>query len=339
MKRTMAVIITCIFFVALPAAAQDNERGKRLASFEMIWARPTPQAIAARALAAAQAVAGRRLERPATAVSPRSAGEGLRRIRFRVPDAPALEVLYLREYDELRIADRELAASTSPKKEIPEGDALRVAKRTFETLAERKLLDPRQFNWDKADIASTWAGGGPSEVKERMERRRLEYRVTLRRSLNGFEVANAGIRIAVHVSGRVSSLRLGGVSVSSKPDSAGQDQPTGAGAWLQRRATDAELESRFQREMVPAKAKAHIAWSRVMYVMPENKRSALVQPLYVVSYSLEFPSEEGYTVVSRRKTVGFSLVEPNAAPIDLTPPVRVPPADKLRKSAPPAGRQ
>jgi hypothetical protein len=337
MKSSIAASIACFFFLALPAAAQpqENERGQRLASFEMTWARPAPQAVAARARAAAEVIAGRRLERPATAVSPKSAGAELRRIRFRVPDAPALEVVYLPEYDELRIADRELAASTSPTKEIPQDEALRLARRTFETLAERKLLDPGQFNWDKAEIASTWAGGGPSDAKERMERHRLEYRVTLRRSLNGIEVANAGIRIAVHVSGRVSSLRLGGVSVASKPAAGGLEQPTGAGVWVQRRTTNTEMQSRFEREMVPARAKAHIAWSRVMYVMPENKRTALVQPLYAVSYSLEYPSEEGYTAVSRRRTIGFSLLDAKAAPIDLTPPVRIPPAEKLRKPAKP----
>jgi hypothetical protein len=337
----MAAFIACFFFLALSAAAQpqENERGQRLASFEMTWARPTPEAIAARAQAAAEVVTGRRLQRPSTAVPAKAAGEGVRRMRFHVPDAPALEIVYLSEYDELRIADRELAASTSPRKEIPQDEALAVAKRTFEALAERKLLDARQFNWDKADIASTWAGGGPSDAKEPMDRRRLEYRVTLRRTLNGIEVANSGIRIAVHVSGKVSSLRVGGVSVASKPDAAGQEQPTGTGVWLQRRAMEAELQSRFEREVVPAKAKAHIAWSRVMYVMPESKRTAVVQPLYVVSYSLEFPGEEGSTVVSRRKTVGFSLVDPKAAPIDLTPPVRTPPADRQRKSAPAVGRQ
>jgi hypothetical protein len=259
----------------------------------------------------------------------------LHRTRFRLPDAPELAVVYLPEYDELRIADQELAVATSPKSEVSQEEAIGIAKRAFDALAQRKLVDPRHFDWDKADIASTWVGGGPSDSREPTEKRRLEYRITLRRRLNGIELANAGVRIAVHVNGRISSVRSGGVSVASKPGADGLEEPTGAGRWLQRNTTTADLQSRFQREMVPVKAKSKVAWSRVMYVMPENKRTALVQPLYVISYSLEFPSDEGNTVVSRRKTVGFSLVDPKAAPTDLTPPVRMPATEKVPKSMKP----
>jgi hypothetical protein len=68
-----------------------------------------------------------------------------------------------------------------------------------------------------------------------------------------------------------------------------------------------------------------------MYVMPENKRRAVVEPLYVVSYSLEFPTDADETAVSRRKTIGFSLIDSKAPPVDLTPPVRVPVIEQARK--------
>ena len=59
--------------------------------------------------------------------------------------------------------------------------------------------------------------------------------------------------------------------------------------------------------------------------------AAVVEPLYVVSYALEVPSDDGQVAVSRRKTVGLSLVDANARPIDLTPPVRPPQIEKERK--------
>ena len=281
MKPTLAVLTASLCILALTAAAQQQEveRGQRLASFEMTWTQRSVQTITSRAQAAAEVVTGRHLERRGSIISAKSPKEILHRTRLRLPDAPALEVVYLPEYDELRIADKELAASTSPRSEISQEEAIDVAKRTFEALAQRKLVDPRHFNWDKADIASTW--------------------------------------------------------VASKPGAGELEEPTGAGRWLQRSTTTADLQSRFEREMVPVKAKPKVAWSRVMYVMPENKRTALVPPLYVISYSLEFPGYEGTTVVSRRKTVGLSLVDSKVAPIDLTPPVRMPVTEKIRKSVKP----
>jgi hypothetical protein len=56
--------------------------------------------------------------------------------------------------------------------------------------------------------------------------------------------------------------------------------------------------------------------------------------MYVVSYSLETPADDGQVAVSRRKTVGLSLVDANARPVDLTPPVRAPTLETGRKPEP-----
>jgi hypothetical protein len=301
---------------------------ERFASFEMAWPKRAADAIAARARAAAEAMTGQRLRRRAV-VAPIKSADVSRRMQVTVPETPALEIVYLADYDELRIVDTELAASTAPEGEMPQDEAVRLARRAFDELARRNLVDPRHYDWDTADIASTWVGGGSLDGKA-AEKKRIEYRITVRRSINGIELANAGARIAIHASGRVSGLRLGGVAVASK--TAGDvEEPVGKGRWLNRQVAISDLEARFEREMVPEKAKARIAWSRVMYVMPENKRSAVVEPLYVVSYSLEFPADAGETAVGRRKTVGFSLVDPKAPPVDLTPPVRVPTIEKRSK--------
>jgi hypothetical protein len=302
---------------------------ERLASFEMAWPKLKMDAITARARAAAEVMTGQQLSRPAVVASGRSPAAVSRRMQLTVPGAPALEVLYLPEYNELRLVDTELAVSTAPGREMPQDEAVRLARLAFDELARRNVINPRNYDWKSADIASTWVGSG-SLVGKLADKRRIEYRITLRRSINGIEMANAGIRIAIHASGRVSALRLGGVEVASK--AAGDvEEPVGKGRWLSRRAANKDLQARFEREMVPGNAKARIAWSRVMYVMPENKRMAVVEPLYVVSYSLEFPSDSGETAVSRRKTAGFSLVSPEAPPVDLTPPVRAPKTEKMRK--------
>jgi hypothetical protein len=305
--------------------AQQEQQGK-LASFEMAWPTEPGARIARRVHAAAEVMTGQKLRQPVMAAA--AARAASRRMQVTLPDAPALEAVYLPEYAELRIVDTELAASTNPRREMAETEAMAVAKRAFDDLVRREVLDG-EYDWKNADVASTWVGGASRDGKT-SEKKRIEYRITLRRTINGIELANAGVRIAVHVSGRVSGLRLGGVRVASKMTE-GIEQPTGTGRWLARQLPVDDLRARFQRDVLPQNAKSHIAWSRVMYVMPENRRRALVEPLYVVSYSLEFPGEERETAISRRKTVGLSLVDPKAAPVDLTPPTRAHEPDKLRK--------
>jgi hypothetical protein len=333
MKRILTVTIAAAavaLIIAAGAAAQEGKQqtGERLASFEMAWPKLKAEAVMARARSAAEVMTGQELSRPAVAASGKSTAAG-RRMQLTVPGAPALEIVYLPEYNDLRLVDTELAVSTAPGREMRQDEAVRLARRAFDELARRNVINPRHYDWGSADVASTWVGGGSLDGKI-AEKRRIEYRITLRRSINGIEVANAGVRIAVHATGRVSALRLGGVEVASK--AAGDTQePVGKGRWLTRRVANKDLHARFERETVPGIAKAKIAWSRVMYVMPESKRMAVVEPLYVVSYSLEFPSDSGETMVSRRKTVGFSLVNPEAPPVDLTPPARAPKIEKVRK--------
>ena len=333
MKRILTVTIAAAaaaLVIAADAIAQEGkpQSEERLASFEMAWPKLKTEVITARARSAAEVMTGQELSRPAVAAYGKSPAAG-RRMPLTVPGAPSLEVVYLPEYNELRLVDTELAVSTAPGYEMPQDEAVRLAQRAFDELARRNVINPRHYHWGAADVASTWVGGGSLDGKID-GKRRIEYRITLRRSINGIEVANAGIRIAIHASGRVSALRLGGVEVAAKA-SGDIEEPVGKGRWLTRRVADKDLQARFEREMVPGKAKARIAWSRVMYVMPENRRTAVVEPLYVVSYSLEYPSDSGETAISRRKTAAFSLINPEAPPVDLTPPVRAPKIEKMRK--------
>lgn len=321
------LLVGLIFLASLQGGAQVNK--DRIATFQMNWSQATPDQVITRTQSAIEAITGRPLKRMPTLIAPTSKTLPSRMV-LKVPDAPELEVAFLRDYNELRIVNRELSVSVPPRAELTEEEALKLARNFFGELAKRKLIDERQFDWHKVDVASTWIGGGPVGGSEG-DKKRVEYRVTLRRVINGIEVANAGVRIAVHTTGVISGLRLGGVSVLSRLDQNGIEEPLGKGQWLHPQVSLDEAASRFTRETHAYGAKPEVAWSRVMYVMPEGKSVALVQPLYVVSYSLQFPSEGGRTVVSRRKTVGYSLVNPKEPPIDLTPPMRLPQVEKIKK--------
>ncbi len=331
-SKWIALAAAALIPIAAPAQMRTDksEPPKRLASFEMTRPQQPAEAVAARVSAAAEAMTGRKMAR---AMPAKAAAVQAGRSSWQLPDAPGLEIDYLPDYDEFRMVDPELAASTAPAREVPQEEALAVAKRTFEELARRKVVNAEDYAWDRADVASTWVGGGSSDGKTSEPRRRIEYRITVRRQLNGIEVANAGIRIGVHASGRVSAVRMGGPAIASKRGTAGEE-PTGNGRWLDRKVGIDQLDARFEREVVPAKAKASVAWARVLYVMPDDQRSAVVEPLYVVSYSLHVPTDDGQTAISRRKTVGFSLSNPTAKPVDLTPPARQHEVDKEPKVAP-----
>ena len=317
-------LAACLTGIAL-AQQSPVQLPDRLASYEMTWASPKVPAVAERARAMAASMTGVE-QRNVTAVKAPSTD---RRMSFTAREAPELEILYLADYDELRIVDTELAASIAPERELTQAQALEIARKVFDDLARRKALEPRDYDWKNADIASTWVGRG-SRANPGAERKRVEYRITLRRTLNGIEVANAGLRIGVHMSGRISTLRLGGVSVAARR-SGDAEEPAGKGRWLTAGTTLQDVSARFEREAVPAGARPAVAWAKVMYVMPENRRSAVVEPMYVVSYALQIPSDEGATVVSRRKTVGFPLTKAGAGPVDLTPPVRPPRIEKEDK--------
>ncbi|TLG76859.1 hypothetical protein [Methylocystis sp. B8] len=310
-------------------AQETSDVPKRVATFEMNWKKRDGSAISDLARSAAEILTGRDLRAKTPVVEPvKNIRAG--RMQVMIPDAPSLEMTYLPDYDELRIVDTELFSARAPERDLAQSDAMKIARNAFDMLAQRKLIDPAQYDWEKADVGFTWVGGA-SRASKASERKRVEYRITLRRVLNGIELANAGLRLAVHANGRLSGLRLGGVTVASKQGRQ-MEEPTGRGRWLEPKQSMDALRGRFERDIVAAqKAKANIAWSKIMYVMPEKERSSVVEPLYVVSYSLQTPTPENEMAVSRRKTIGFSLVDANAPPVDLTPPTHEPAPDQTQK--------
>lgn len=330
---TLAIAVGSVlalnFLSASTAGRQDPRVPERFASFEMSWDTSTTAAINSRAQAVVEIMSGQQLKRPASLAPIKDIDGVTRRLVASLPDAPRYEVQFLREYNELRVVDSELAVATRPRSEISRDTALEIARKTFGEMAARKVINAQHFDWNRVDTATTLVGEGTPDGKNN-EKRRIEYRFTLRRVLNGIEVANSGLRIAVHATGRVSSVRVGGVMIASRPVVGGQEEPVGTGRWLERRPT-ADPENRLNRELVPRQAKAKVVWSQVMYVMPEGKRTAVVEPLQVISYSLEFPQSDGPPMISRRKTVGFSLTNPSAPPIDLTPPARTPQTELTKK--------
>src|SRR5262245_34658874 len=327
-KTFLSLTILVAALAAAPLGAETEPRvGERVGSFEMSWTPASSEQVAERAEAVARALFGAASGH--VEVRPRSNPDGtVRRFEVSIPEAPAWWVRYVPAYDELRMIDQEVARDSTPATDVGEPAARDIARSAFMRLAETGAIDERQYDWHGAEIASTWMVNGTVDGVF-SERVRTEYRITLRRSINGIEVANAGLRIAVHASGRLAGLRLGGVTVGSRIGSDRVEEPTGAGSWLTRAVASDTLRDRFEREGAPATAGAQIAWARVMYAMPDGAEGGgtfLVEPRYVVSYSLKTPSDGG-EVSSRRLILAYSITDPAAPPLDLSPPARDPRPD------------
>ncbi len=212
------------------------------------------------------------------------------------------------EYDEIRIINAKLAVDASGD-DIGERAALEVAIDYLAKFEKNDLLnggwryDARHYQIGQHLIGE---GSLDGKIKKSVV---TEYRVTFRASVDGVQLANAGVRIAVHRSGKISGIRIGGVSgrVACKNN---QVQVV----------SDKQINEAFRRN-VPERLKPRIAWQRVMYVMPEDEKSAIVEPLHVVSYSLVSVSDK-QEVVSRRKTIGISITDLNAPVIDFSKPAR-----------------
>lgn len=334
---TLAAVLAAPLLVSAPLSAQTSEPkvGDPIASFEMTWAPRTPQQIAERSQAIAQGLFG--AAAGLVEVHPLSTPEGaVRRWEISIPGAPSWQMRYIPDYDEFRALDLGVTYPATAAGDIGEPAAKDIALAAFRRLGEAGAIDERQYDWSGAEVASTWLLNGTVDGAT-SERIRAEYRITVRRSIHGIDLANSGLRIAVDVSGRLSGFRLGGVTVASQVGTEGVERPVGLGSWLTRQVESDTLRQRFYRDAVPTYAHAEIAWAKVMYAMPDDAQPGIpvvVEPRYVVSYTIQTPSGEGETVSSRRLVLAYSIADPTVAPLDLAPPARDPQPDPQPKVDP-----
>lgn len=294
-------------------------RGAAITAFEMTWRKAGPE-VAQKRLAGALAVvlgeeAARRAAGPevlSAAVRGEEAGTW-----NRLPDSPVL-VRYDTDYDEIRVLYEELEVANVAVagRSIGERRARELAEAYLDRLSKAGAIDPRLYENAALQIGYAVAGDGPVE-KEVEPGRVVEYRFTFRPRLRGIELANAGVRLGILASGELAAVRLGGVTPLGEWRG-GKLVSTVADSERRIRVGVDELMQRFYKG-IPRGAEPQVAWSRVMYAMPEGRSEAVVEPKLIISYALQ-TEIQGERVVSRRKTLGFSLTNPEAAPFDFDAP-------------------
>lgn len=296
------------------------EPGREVVAFELAREKRDPQQVTRRLARAIGALLGKEAgaqmsaelshEALSPAVSGKEAGSWVRL------EGTALLVKYQAQYDELRVLNEELDVTESSARDLGIQGARDVAERFLKRLAEADVVDARLYERAVVQVGTKLVGDGPID-KEVKPGRVAGYRVTYRPRLHGFQLANAGLRLGITASGEVESLRVGGVTPLGEWRAAAF-QPTGAGGARKVRIGPKELTERFYRE-VPKGVEPRIAWSRVLYVMPEGVSRAVVEPMLVVSYTQVRKTESG-PVASRRRTLAYSLTDPKAPPVDFDAP-------------------
>jgi hypothetical protein len=287
----------------------------KLNAYLMRWpARTLPEA-AARARALAEMLVGRSLPSAPVEMALKSAKSDSAGWTRPFSDVPDIIIRYTPQADDTRVLNLELTSDPFGM-DIGEDLAREAMQTYFRRLAERGLIDPSHYDLKKVRAGHTRSASGSKLGSERLEWVE-EYRFTLLRQLNGIDVANAGITIGVHPTGQLSSVRLGGVEVESVGEG-DSESPTAQGGTREVLVSKSEIANRFNAE-VPFNAHAQVSNERLMYVMPEEAREAVVEPMYVYTYSLEVDLG-GATSISRKKTVGYSLTAPFKPPTDFLPP-------------------
>ena len=306
-KTITRLAVACVLFSQSVLAADTPQVGDDLEVIELYWAKTEPREIARRVMFAATLMTEREIKLGALEGVMRDS-ESTNRWISPFEDAEELKVKIVPDYNEIRIFNRKLADSHEGP-DVGEEKAIEIAKGHIKQLMESKVLDHRDlYELNDVQVGYSKFGEGSIDLKQQYESV-VEYRLTFRPNVRGVQLANAGVRVAVHRSGKISGIRFGGVSVKQKQ-----------GKMIKRNVLDEQIEEQF-RQSIPKYAEPVVAWSRIMYAMPEDKRTAIVEPLKLYAYSQKTKSD-GEEIISRRKIVGFSLSDEKAALVDFTAPAR-----------------
>jgi len=321
-RLAIQVAGTLAFFLPVSALAAPTlplpppKVGELVGAFELF--RPQPDAN----LAAKQASAIAELMRGSSMEMPDIGGASEDEWYEAGPKDSNLLVRWQSSLGELRVLDLAVIADAGVG-DVGEKAALEIARKQLEKLAARDVIDLAHYapltDPESFDIGYVRMGDGSVENPDTSGGSVSEYRVTLRRRLNGIEMANTGVRVSIHASGATAGIRLGGVSVVSAVDPSGLEMPVGKGELVPVQQSADEIRADFMASL-PSNAELRPAWESVLYVLPDDVNHAVVGPMHVFAYSLAYHDDTEGTSVSRGKVVGYSYVESELKQVDFLPP-------------------
>jgi hypothetical protein len=315
LERVAPKILTRPRIIQQPPAIVRE--GVTIAAFEMGWEGAPRQDVLRRIAAAAGVMLGKEVDQQAVMKSLSQAVSRAQSASWsRLEVAPQLMIRYDAAHDEVRLINEELDVATDLGGDIGEDAARELAEKFLDQLTSAGVLDKRLYAQAVLQLGYKRIGSGTRDGRARLDRI-AEYRFTFRPRLEGVEMANAGVRMGILASGELSSIRFGGVT--PKGEWVGDRlRPSGKGGYREAKIDANAIMSRLYA-MVAREASVDVAWSRLMYVVRDDSKEDVVEPMFVVSLT-ERRLVNGEWVSSRRKTLAFSVTDPRAPPIDLDPP-------------------
>jgi hypothetical protein len=207
---------------------------------------------------------------------------------------PGIVVTYDADFDDLAVVNTSL-----PSERVRvDTDAIpwSIARRVVETLADQGIIEP-SLSIDTADIAFVRSGvKGPDGSHEQWVD---EVLFEVNTHVEGIPLLDAGLRIGVTPAGDVSYLRVTSIDVERL------DEVT-----IQTSSDD--LQSSFAEHFDrPASTldSVTVVGRRPVYLLEPDVASAIVEPLYLLSYSITVRDEEALTV-SRTSIILLSMTSP-----------------------------
>ena len=309
--------------------------GESVNAYELVWEHPKPAEVVDKMSAVASLMLDQKAGHEVTAdkevgnvfysaLTKENVGTWTR-----VEGTPLL-AKYDSRYNEIRMLNSERDAFGVTEKDIGVGGASRIAEDILARMGEQGVVDPRlyataamQIGYEMIGTGSVKADAGPGRVSA--------YRITYRPRLDGFEMVNAGIRLGIRSSGELYSLRIGGVTPQVRWQ-AGEPVPAENGGIHRVRIDANALMKRFYQQ-IPKGMEPEVAWSRIMYVMPEDENRAVVAPMFLISWTA-LQGHDDVRISSRRKTLAYSLIDPRADPIEFDKPVQEHGSTNVTREAP-----
>ncbi len=264
---------------------------------------------AARAGTVARVLTHQNLE--ATSVAPLAVA--LRRTPLaasaRLADHPHVAVGHHPRGDAVWAIDEDVAHDVTSEVDVGVDAATVEFHRIIGELEQAQIADGAVLDVAGAHVGHVMQGSGWSNGPQKAERIK-EYVFSAPRRINGIEIANAGVRVSVHRSGKVASIRVEGPVVDELRDSSGVSMPSGEGYFITRSVSETELDARVHAENPDATIKP----MGTIYWLPKGHASATVEPRQ--AYWV-FPRVEiaGHVGAGRGHRVLYAINDAHAAPL------------------------
>jgi hypothetical protein len=215
---------------------------------------------------------------------------------------------YFPAQDDLRIENIDVMNDIGTGQDIGESAARAQAGKVLSALGAASVLDATRYDLSRAVLSYRMGGVSPSTSAPVPQI--IQYRYLLRRLINGIEFAHNGVLIAIHRSGKIASIRLGGAEVTSAIVD-GVEQPVGTGTTFAVQLAPADLDEQFASTFPAARS----VKQTLMYVFPAGESSGTVEPREVVRFSLPSVLPSGSTVLSKAQHLAYSLRSPDDPPV------------------------